>query len=165
MVTAKPMEVSGILMVVARIVQNGRILISGEGIQEMEQVKGEYEVWKESYESRKAECARVFKLDCIGHVQKMWTYLHELRKKQPKLKDRKSVKGSKHRLADKNLDKLQTYYGNAIRANVKPGRLTPQEQKEQIEVMQKAILTVLYHTCEIENNKKRHKYCPPEPDG
>ena len=28
-VTAKPMEVSGILMVAARIVQNGRILISG----------------------------------------------------------------------------------------------------------------------------------------
>ena len=28
-VTAKPMEVSGILMVAARIVRNGRILISG----------------------------------------------------------------------------------------------------------------------------------------
>ena len=30
--------------------------------------------------------------------------------------------------------------------------------------MQKAILAVLYHTCEISNNKERHKYCPPGPD-
>ena len=70
-------------------------------------------------------------MDCIGHVQKrMGTHLRELRKKQPKLKDGKSVKGSEYRLIDKTLDKLQTYYGNAIRANVKPGKLTPQEQKK-----------------------------------
>jgi hypothetical protein len=123
-----------------------------------------YEVWKESHESGKAECARVSKLDCIGHVQKrMGTHLRELRKSKPKLDDGKSVKGSKHRLTDKTMDKLQTYYGNAIRANVKPGKLTPEEQKEQITIMQRAIMAVLYHTCEL-NNKERHKYCPPGPD-
>ena len=89
---------------------------------------------------------------CKGLKAGLHWHLHELRKNQPKLKDGKSVKGSKHRLTDKNLDKLETYYGNAIRANVKPGTLTPQEQKEQIEVMKKAILAVLYHTCEIGNN-------------
>ncbi len=94
----------------------------------------------------------------------MGTHLWELRKKQPKLKDGKSVKGSKHRLTDKTLDKLQTYYGNAISANVKPGKLTPQEQKKQIKIMQKAILAVLYHTCEYSDDKKRHQYCPPGPD-
>ena len=100
--------------------------------------------------------------DCIGHVQKrMGTHLRELRKKQPKLKDGKSVNGRKHRLTDKTLDKIQTYYGNAIRANVKPGTLTPQEQNEQVKVMQKAILAVLYHTYEISDKKERHKYCPP----
>lgn len=85
-----------------------------------------YEEWKESHDSGKAECSRVTKLDCIGHVQKrMGTHLRELRKKQNKLKDGKSVKGSKHRLTDKALDdKPQTYYGNAIRANVKPGKLS-----------------------------------------
>jgi hypothetical protein len=125
----------------------------------------EYEIWKENHESGKAECARVSKLDCIGHVQKrMGTHLRELRKKQPKLKDGKSVKGSKHRLTDKTLDKLQTYYGNAIRANVKPGKLTPQEQKKQIKIMQTAILAVLYHTCELPDDEKRHQYCPPGPD-
>ena len=101
---------------------------------------------------------------CKGLKAGLHWYLHELRKKQPKLKDGKSVKGSKHRLTDKNLDNLETYYENAIRANVKPGTLTPQEQKEQIEVMEKAILAVLYHTCEIGNNKERHKYCAPGPD-
>ena len=121
--------VSGILMVAARIVQNGRILISGRKSTKNGESRRN-EVWKESHESGKAECARVSKLDSIGHVQKRKrTHLRELRKNQPKLKDGKSVKGSKHRLTDKTLDKIQTYYGNAIRANVKPGTLTPQEQK------------------------------------
>ena len=84
----------------------------------------EYRIWKQNHERGKAECARVSKLDCIGHVQKrMGTHLRELRKKQPKLKDGKSVKGSKHRLTDKTLDKLQTYYGNAISANGKARKI------------------------------------------
>lgn len=58
------------------------------------------------------------------------------------------------------MDKLQTYYGNAIRANVKPGKLSAEEQKSQIAVMQKAIMAVLYHTCELSDEKKRHKFCP-----
>ncbi|CAB3997757.1 Hypothetical predicted protein [Paramuricea clavata] len=52
----------------------------------------DYEVWKESHESGKAKCARVSKLDCVGHVQKrMGTHLLELRKKEPKLKDGKNI--------------------------------------------------------------------------
>ena len=154
--------VSGILMVAARIVQKRRILISGRKSTK-NGASRRNEVWKESHESGKAECARVSKLESIGHVQKrMGTHLRQLRKKQPKLKDGKSVKVSKHRLTDKTLDKIQTYYGNAIRANVKPGTLTPQEQNELIEVMQKAILAVLYHTCEISDKKERHQ---PRPQG
>ncbi|CAB3990356.1 Hypothetical predicted protein [Paramuricea clavata] len=56
-------------------------------------------------------------------------------------------------------------WGHACRnANVKPGKLTPQEQKKQIKIMQKAILAVLYHTCELPDDKKRHQNCPPGPD-
>ena len=122
----------------------------------------DYEKWKEQHDSGEANCSRVFKLDCIGHVQKrMGTHLRELRKKkQTKLKDGKSVKGSKHRLTDKAIDKLQTYYGNAIRANVKPDKLSAEEQKSQIAVIQKAIMAVLYHTCKISDETERHKYCP-----
>jgi hypothetical protein len=105
------------------------------------------------------------KLDYVGHVQKrMGTHLRELRKKVTKLKDGKSVKGSKHRLTDKVIDKLHTYYGNAIRANVKPGKLTAQQQKEQISIMQQAIMAVLYHSCELTDDKERHKLCPSGPD-
>ena len=101
-------------MVAARIVRNGRILISGRK-STRNGASRRNEVWKESHESGKAECVRVSKVDCIGHVQKrMGTHLRELRVS-------KSVKGSKYRLMDKILDKLQTYYRNAIRANVKPG--------------------------------------------
>ena len=124
-----------------------------------------YKKWKESHDSGKADCCRVMKLDCIGHVQKrMGTHLRDIRKKQTKLSDGKSVKGSKHRLTDKAIDKLQTYYGNAIRANVKPGKLTAQQQKEQISVMQTAIKAVLYHSCELPDDKERHKYCPAGDD-
>ena len=100
--------------------------------------------WKESHGSGMANFSRVRKLDCVGHVQKrMGTHLRELRKISTKLNDGKSVKGRKHRLTDKAIDKLQTYYGNAIRANVKLGKLTSQQQKDQISVMQKAIMAVL----------------------
>ncbi|CAB3980863.1 Hypothetical predicted protein [Paramuricea clavata] len=94
----------------------------------------------------------------------MGTHLRELRQKHNKLKDGKSVKGSKHRVTDKAMDKLQTYYGNAIRANVKPGKLSAEEQKSQIAVMQKAIMAVLYHTCELSDETERHKYCPEGAD-
>ena len=85
-----------------------------------------------------ANCSRVRKLDCVGHVQKrMGNSFERTEKRSTKLKDGKSVKGSKHRLTDKAIDKLQTYYGNDIRANVKPGKLTSQQEKDQVSVMQK----------------------------
>ena len=121
----------------------------------------EYEKWKKTHDSSEATRARVQTLDCIGHVQKrMGTHLRQVRKKEKKLTDGKSVKGSKHRLTDKAIDKLQCYYGNAIRANIKPGKLTAEQQKDQIFTMQKAIMAALYHSCELSNNDERHKSCP-----
>jgi hypothetical protein len=29
-----------------------------------------YKIWREKHDSGDADCSRVFKLDCIGHVQK-----------------------------------------------------------------------------------------------
>ena len=94
----------------------------------------------------------------------MGTHLRELRKKEKKLKDGKSVKSSKHRLTDKAIDKSQCYYSSAIRANVKPGKLTAEQQKNQISMMQKAIMAMLYHTCELRKHNERHKFCPEGPD-
>ncbi|CAB4005543.1 Hypothetical predicted protein [Paramuricea clavata] len=50
------------------------------------------------------------------------------------------------------------------RANVKPGKLTAQHQKEQISIMQQAKMAVLYHSCELIDDKERHKFCPSGPD-
>ena len=143
---AKHMLAYGTHMGAVMTVRNMKIWTSGQKNTKKWQESNDYEKWKEQHDSGEANCSRVFKFDCIGHVQKrMGTHLRELRKKQTKLKDGKSVKGSKHRLTDKAIDKLQTYYGNAIRANVKPGKLSAEKQKSQIAVMQKAIMAVLYH--------------------
>ena len=96
--------------------------------------------------------------------KRLGAHLRELRKKESKLKDGKSVKGSKHRLTDKAMDKLQTYYGKAIRANVKPEKLSAQEQEDQISIMQQAIIAVLYHSCELDNDQEQCKFCPSGPD-
>ena len=71
----------------------------------------DYQKWKEGHDSGEITCARVMKLDCIGHVQKrMGSHLRELRKKNSgaKLADGKPIAGRKHRLTDKTIDKLQT---------------------------------------------------------
>ena len=61
----------------------------------------------------------ITKADCIGHVQtRMGNRLREWKRKAPeKMEDGKSPRG-KGRLTDDVIDKLQTYYGMAIRRNI-----------------------------------------------
>ena len=59
------------------------------------------------------------KEECVGHVQKrMGTGLREYKRKNRgrKLRDGKTVGGS-NRLTDKVIDKMQNFYGQAIRNN------------------------------------------------
>ena len=68
------------------------------------------------------------KLECIGHVQKrMGTALQKLKK------DKKGL-GGKGKLTNKMIDKIQNYYGIAIRSNV-----------GNLEAMREAVLAVLFH--------------------
>ena len=165
MVIAKLMKVFGIPMFVAISVRNGRRWTSGQQSTRNGASPRSMKFGKKTMKAERQSVQGFQNWIVLAMCKKEWgTHLRELRKKQPKLKDGKSVKGSKHRLTNKTLEKLQTYYGNAIRANVKPGKLTPQEQKKQIKIMQKAILAVLYHTCELPDDKKRHQYSPPGPD-
>lgn len=72
----------------------------------------------------------VEKKECIGHVQKMvGTTLRKLKRESPGL-------GGRGKLTDSTIDKLQNYYGIAIRANV--GNLTG---------MKKAIHAKFYALC------------------
>ena len=84
----------------------------------------------------------VEKFECIGHVQKrVGAALRKLRK------DKKDVRG-KGKLTDKMIDRLQNYYGIAIRSNA-----------NNLEGMKKAILAALFH-CVSSKNGEYHNYCP-----
>ena len=85
----------------------------------------------------------VEKLECIGHVQKrMGTALRKLKKEKKEL-------GGKGKLTDKIIDKMQNYYGIAIRSNV-----------GNLESMKKAILATLFH-CASSKDNNYHNHCPP----
>ena len=85
---------------------------------------------------------KVEKYECIGHVQKrVGAALRKLRK------NKKEVRG-KGRLTDKMIDRLQNYYGIAIRSNV-----------NNLEAMKEAILVALFH-CASSSENEYHNYCP-----
>lgn len=88
----------------------------------------------------------VSKLECIGHVQKrVGSRLRKLKKTQKGL-------GGKGKVTDKFIDKLQNYYGIAIRSNV--GNL-----KE----MQSAVIAAFFHCCSG-GKKNMHGQCPVGPN-
>ena len=77
--------------------------------------------------------------ECIGHVQKrVGTALHKLKQENP----------GKGKLTDSQIDKLQNYYGIAIRSNV--GNLAG---------MKKAIHASLMH-CASTEQRPLHDHCP-----
>ena len=78
----------------------------------------------------------VKKEECVGHVQKrLGTALRKYKKdnKGKKLSDGKTV-GGKGRLTDKVIDKMQNYYGKAIRGN-----------KGDLNGMKESIKAIQYH--------------------
>ena len=88
----------------------------------------------------------VEKLECIGHVQKrMGAALRNLRR------EKKETRG-KGKLTDRMIDRLQNYYGIAIRSNI-----------GNLEGMKKAILATLFH-CASSSTKEYHTYCPIGPE-
>ena len=82
------------------------------------------------------------KKECIGHVQKrVGTALHKLKQENPGL-------GGKGKLTNSQIDKLQNYYGVAIRSSV--GNLAG---------MKKAIHASLIHCASTEQGPL-HDHCP-----
>lgn len=93
----------------------------------------------------------ISKLECIGHVQKrMGTRLRRLckEKKGEKLVDGKGLNG-RGRLTDSEVDKLQLYYGMAIRRN-----------SADVKAMMKDIWAIFFHKLST-NEKPQHGLCPP----
>ena len=97
----------------------------------------------------------VIKEECVGHVQKrLGTALRKYKadRKGKKLSDGKGV-GGRGRLTDKIMDKMQNYYGKAIRGN-----------KGDLLGMKRSIKAIQCHM--IENTKvpmqEQHYYCPKD---
>lgn len=88
----------------------------------------------------------ITKKECVGHVQKrVGTALRKLKKEKKGL-------GGKGKLTDAMIDRLQNYYGIAIRSNV--GDLLQ---------MKKAIHASLFH-CASSEQRNLHDHCPEGPD-
>lgn len=93
---------------------------------------------------------QIKKLECIGHIQKrMGARLRKLKKdsKGQKLSDGKTL-GGKNRLTDGLIDKLQAYYGNAIRKNT-----------SCLQSMKNAVWAIYFHSCSTDANPM-HNICP-----
>lgn len=92
----------------------------------------------------------VTKLECITHVQKrMGTRLRKLKQeyKCRKLSDNKSLSG-KGRLTDVVINKLTTFYGNAIR-----------QHPDSLQNMRNAVWAVYFHTRSTDQ-EPLHSFCP-----
>ena len=82
----------------------------------------------------------VTKAECIGHIQKrVGSRLRKLKKKEGKLLSK---------LTHKIINKMQNYFGIAIRNN-----------NTSVDDMKKAIGAVLYHCSEANDPEARHMYC------
>ena len=90
---------------------------------------------------------QVKKLECVGHYQKrLGTRLRNLKKKEKGL-------GGKGKLTDAIIDRLQNFFGLAIRQNV--GNLTG---------MKKSVLASLFHVASSSTNNLHYPHCPTGAD-
>ncbi|GFV61990.1 uncharacterized protein TNCV_4107931 [Trichonephila clavipes] len=111
---------------------------------------GDSKAYKEVLESKPYKDVNIEKLECVGHVEKrMGTRLRalKLKLKGKKLEDKKSL-GGRNRLTDAEIDKLQRYYGLAIRNN--SGNLS---------AMKQAIWAIFFHKISTDLNPQ-HGLCP-----
>ena len=87
------------------------------------------------------------KLECVGHYQKrVGTRLRNLKKKEKGL-------GGRGKLTDAVIDRLQNFFGVAIRQN-----------SGNLEEMKKAVLASLFHVASSKVNNWHYPHCPTGSD-
>lgn len=112
---------------------------------------GDCKTYKSVSESNPYPNVQVKKKECVGHVSKRFGT--QVRKEKDKLKGKKLKDGKgltgQGRLIGKVIDKLQQYYGNAIREN-----------KDNVDDMYKAIWATYFHYVSTDD-KPQHRFCSP----
>ena len=143
------MEVTGVRRIFQRSIEKRKLIISGYV------GDGDTKTYETiSNEKPYGDDVELEKFECVGHVQKrVGTNLRKLKTTtgNKKLIDGKTL-GGRGRLTLKEIDKLQIYYGLAIRRNI--GNL--QAMKNGVD----AILRHRLSTDEFPN----HSFCPTGPD-
>ena len=93
----------------------------------------------------------VKKLECVEHIQKrLGARLRKLKTTNKSALSNGKPIGGKGRLTDKIINKLQNYFGIAIR----------QSKGETVHELKKAIGAVLFHCSEASNLDARYQMCP-----
>ncbi|XKL59926.1 hypothetical protein PGB90_000942 [Kerria lacca] len=143
--TSGGMEVEGVLKIFDRSLSQYNVQYKnylGDGDSRAFKAVCEKQPYGSNYE--------INKLECIGHVQKrMGTRLRGLKKKlgSEKLSDGKTI-GGKCRLTDALINKIQLYYGRAIRAHT-----------DDVEDMKRAVWAIYFHLWSS-NQRPLHGLCP-----
>ena len=136
--SAPSMEVEGVRRIFKRSEQTRKLQYTeyfGDGDSKA------YQEVQDCYENIHVE-----KKECVGHVQKrVGTALRKLKK------DNKGI-GGKGKLTDSLIDKLQNYYGIAIRSN-----------SGDLSGMRSAIHASFFH-CISSKKRDLHNHCPDGPD-
>lgn len=142
------MDASGLLAIFQRSVENYSVRYTeflGDG-----DSKGHKLIVQEAvYGDRK-----VMKLECVGHVQKrLGSRLRSLKKRlgQTRLDDGKPIGGA-GTLTNNTIDKLQVYYGRAIRNNT-----------HNIQDMENAVMAIWHHSQSTDDSPD-HDLCPSGED-
>ena len=107
---------------------------------------GDSKGFEEVKDTYKEEGVDVVKKECIGHVQK------RVGSALRKLKKTKKGMGGRGNLTDFMIDKLQNYYGIAIRSNI-----------GNLKGMKKGIYASLFH-CSSSKKRNLHDHCPDGPE-
>ena len=143
--SAPNMEVTGAQRIFSRSIENNNLRY----VEMFSDVDSKtYPAIKETYINCSGDLLgiEVQKKECVGHVQKrVGTRLRKLKR------DVKGL-GGKGRLSDKIIDRLQNYYGVAVRSN-----------KNDLSGMQRSIMAAL---CHVASSKEQnwHDNCPKGSD-
>lgn len=103
----------------------------------------EFKEWQDAHKGH-STCKAVIEIDYIQHIGKCFrNKLDDLAKKGCKASDGLSIYTGANRLGPGTGKQLQRYFNNAVRKNICPGVLDPQQMDEAIKKMHTAILASL----------------------
>ena len=123
----------------------------------------DFQNWVEAHSEVDGQCYAVRKLDCVQHVGKcLGSRLEKISKSSKHAADGKSMTNGKHRLGKSARIHLRAYFTKALKQFARPGMLSAAEQDEGTTALKRGILASLYHNLILDDEDRRHQYCPME---